>query len=471
MKRYESRFCTFGVPDSWEPQPPFGFVEPGDLEELHSAQALELWQETAITAEAYATEEKETLPHLLEGFEIQGEGPAVRPRGELGQAYFLSYRYLNEDREPVLVRKTYLTHGPLSVQLEVSRPEEEDTPKKAELTEQISTTLALRDAAFLGSHRPLSLFAAAASASSSASATSGATANSRPPELLDERRELRRCCVSVPLLEGWSFQEEANGDGLYTRGASSIRLHRPVGIENDAADWFGERMEALQGSRSRLLGSQQGEHGEAPFAAVLFELPGDERQWNRSAAPRRLDLFSEARQPLVLSLVASVSEMDRQISLLEALVEDTRFLDPELWQTVLAEPWIEHTLEGPWTCEGPGIYFHVDRKLIVQAGSDTNRVPLANIQDSILESVKSNVDTDQPFEDDAVPVKWQGADALSYSVDGRNTSGEPLSLRTFWTSRDQHLYSAVVLGPDSGATKQEFDPLIRGIRFEEGRRR
>lgn len=463
MQRYDSRFCTFAVPDDWQPQPPFGYVEPGEEEELMAAQAYEQWLETAQSASQLATEERENLPHLFDGFELLGDGP-LRTQAGQGEGHALEYRYLNEDQEGVLVKKIFLTQGPLSVRFELTRSVDGDDEKRARLAEQIASTLSLRDTDFLSRHQPLVLL----------TGDSGAESRSAPSVEIPPnapRQDFPRCCVSLPELAGWPLEPGVGAAARYTSSRFTITLERPIGQENDAEAWLGERMAAMQAAKTPVLGSGRGElpPDGVPWSALHFEQQGELR-WNTAATPVLLQVYVEDRQPLLWSLSGPRSGFDEPIPALEALIRSATFLEPERWETPLAEPWIDAVLIGPWTSEGPDLYFESGRKVILQTNTESSPVPLANVRPSIIDSVKSNVDVERDFTEDALDGKLQGAPSLRYALDGENHYGEPVSLRTLWSTRDETLYSLVVLTRDPQLAQESFEQVASGVDFGRARR-
>ena len=438
MKRYESRHCTFGVPDEWEPQAPYGFTEPDKEGEGMSAQAIERWLDQPTPATELAAAEKEVLPHLLDGYELLAEGPHPVASGP-GDACFIAYRSLDEDHEPLTTRKIYLTFGTFAVELTLSRPAE-DAPRSDGLLEQIGKTLALRNAEFMSRLEPFHLFPEGV----------------EPLELGDQRQPFPRCCVSLPVVIGWDLADE-NGDAVYRRSGAEIRLHRPVGVEPDAAQWLGEKMAWVQNTQSTLFGSERGElDGGSPFAVVVFEQQGDTRRWNTAAVERSVEVIVEGEQMLLWSLRCRAAILRDCQPVLSALVAAAKFLDPEEWEIQLAEPWLPLRLQGGWRSEGPGVYFNMGDELILQTNKETSRAPLVDLRSSIVESHRGSIDTEKEFTEEELAEKWRGADALKYKIDGRAPTGEPLSLRSFWCTQKEQLYCAVLLARSAESADRGF---------------
>lgn len=453
MKRYESRYCTFGVPDDWEPQPPFGFAAPGEEEDRMSAQAIERWLDRPVAAKAWAKKQIKVLPHLVDGFELLAEG-SHDLGGSPGEGYFLAYRMLDEDAEPIIAKKVCLTQGPLLADLTVCRPEAGE-PRDADLVEGITGTWKFQGTSFLERYRSLELFGSRREAADDEA------------EEQAERRLFPRCCVSVQVIDGWELAEE-DGDAVYRQAGAEIRLHRPVGVETDAEVWRAERMRWAQDTRSFLFGSAGGElENGASYSAVLYEEQGETRRWKTAAVRRVLEVFVEDQQPLLWSLRSPDTLLERHQPVFEELVASAEFLDPREWKTRMAEPWIDLTLQGHWRSEGPGVYFQADDMAILQTNREVSKAPLTDLRPSLVESLRASVDNELEFKEDEQSAKWRGADSLKYSVDGTAATGDPLSLRSIWCSDRGMLYSVVAIGRKPLGVKQSFDPVASAIRFPE----
>ena len=447
MKRYESRYCSYDVPDDWEPQPPYGYAEPTDAEYSMSVQALERWLDQPMAPIDYAEGEKEVLPHLLDRFELLDEGVHTLERG-LGEAYFLSYNSVNEDNEPIVAKKIYLTRGPYFVEMELSRPGEDDPPR-ADLMERIARTLTLRHVSFMDRYEPFVFFPD--------------EEQGEEARLTEERRSFPRCCVSLPLMAGWELTED-DGDAVYRRSGAEIRLNRPVGIEPDAEVWLSDKMRWIEDTQSLLFSSDRGEleTGE-PYAAVVYEKVGETRKWNTAATQRVLEVVVEAEQVLLWSLRSPESTFHHNLPTTRELITAPELLDPSKWETALAEPWINLLLRGGWRSEGPGVYCNLEEELILQPNREPNRAPLVDLKPSIIESLRSSVDQKREFQEQEQSGKWQGADALKYSVDGSSPTGEPLNIRSIWCNKKQTLYSTVILSRETQVADQQFETLTNAL--------
>jgi hypothetical protein len=438
LKRYESSFCTFGVPDDWEPQPPFGFMEPGGDEDATSAQVMERWLEAPVAPAAYAAAQKEVLPHLLDGLEWQGEGP--HPLEGPGQAHFLDYRFVTEDGDPALQRTIYVTHGPFLAELSLFRLVELTNAEKEKLLQAVGRTFALRGMGFLERAEPLSLFAGLAGGEEGEKA-----ADSGQAEPAVERRKFPRCCVSLPLPEGWEVTAE-EGEPVLRRSGVELGLRRMVGHDGDAETWYSERLGVLQRTAGSVFGTTRGELRGMPYAAVLFEEGARERRWSSAAVRRRLEVFVEGEQALLGWLEAPPAKVRDAQPVLERLLAGMEWLDPHEWETKLAEPWVDLVLEGPWRSEGPGAYVNLEEEVLLHLSCEENKKSLEQLRPEIVESLRQGLGLREITHEEEALGELRGVETLRYSVEGVLPSGGSGALQTAWLVAGGQLYSIVSRG-------------------------
>jgi hypothetical protein len=526
MKRYESRYCTFGVPDDWVPQPPSGYAEPGDDEGRQSAQAVERWLREAPTAAAHAKWQQELLPALYPSFELVGEGrfpPAsaqltagggpVRggwtSRGTGGgtagagaagsereavDGSFLSFRYRNGDHEPTVARVIYLLRGPLACELTLAAgitasPERER--ERERLWDAIAKTFTLRGVEFLSrldtgrqlfGEGPRAAPAArqvvgspgrqAATPAGAAAEPLGrqATAPARQaPHGSAAPRKFRRACLALQPPAGWEVREE-EGDGVLSRGAGEIRVRRPVGVagaDGNVGAWFAWRMKQLQEGGGLVLGCERGELGGAPHAALLHDEKAMTRSWNTAAARRTLELLRGTQPPQWWSLHAHESALPDLHPVLEQLVATAVTLPPEEWQLKLAEPWIDHTLEGPWQAVSPGLYASLTARppLFAHLASADSKLALATLRPSAVVSLRRGAALERVDHEDESLGDWRGCPALRYSLDGASRRSPEVSLRAAWLAPERRLYSLYVQGAGAAAVDPLFFDLLEAIRL------
>ncbi|HEX4963771.1 MAG TPA: hypothetical protein VF173_23290 [Thermoanaerobaculia bacterium] len=454
MKRYESRYCTFAVPDDWEAEPPFAFVRKADEEGRWTAQVLERCLVQVLPAAAHLKQQKESLPYLYEGFELLAEGPH-RPEGP-GEGFVLTFRFLDEEENESRAQAFYLILGPLACQLVLASPDRPDR-ERDRLFAAIAKTFVFRQVEFLAKTQSVAL-------------TSEIL---RTPQPMAARgwsgtwRKFPRACVSLPTPSGWEVTEE-NGDALFRRGSAEIHLHRDLEGHGDPANWFAQRMKRLQDSGDLLLGSETGELERGSYAAVLCEEKGVGRTWKTAAVIRSFDLFLRDQQPLLWTLKAPEVGFPDQRSLLESLIAAAEFLDPAEWETKLVEPWIDYTLRGPWQAEGPGVYANArEGPVFVQLGYESTTFSLEKLKPSILESMRQGLQLRQGFTERSSAGVWRRHDAFHYAVDGYALdSGSILSARAIWLVGQRRLFNIFIRGNVSESTEalaigllEAFQPL------------
>ncbi|HVR06581.1 MAG TPA: hypothetical protein VMW75_00915, partial [Thermoanaerobaculia bacterium] len=488
---YESRYCTFAVPDNWVPQPPFGYAEPGDDEGRLSAQALERWLPKATTAAAHAARLKELLPALYSAFELVGEGrfpaaaapspgavtarggwtskaaaaaagnPAAESGREGGEGRFLTFKYRNGDHEAAIARVIYLLRGPLACELTLSGSVAASPERDRErLWDGIAKTFSLRGLELLSRlelGRPL--FSEGLQAAILAGPRRQPTAMQKFP----------RAGVALPPPAGWEVAEE-EGDAVLRRNEAEIRLRRPVGVaggDGNAGAWFAWRMRQLQDSAGLVLGCERGKLAGVPYAAVLHDEKAQTRSWSTAAARRTLELFRGTQPPQWWALRAHESAMPDLRPVLEQLVAAAETLPPEEWQLKLAEPWIDFTLEGPWQAASPGLYATLTERqpLFAHLASAESKLALATLRPQAVASLRRGAALERVDAENEVLGEWRGYPALRYSLDGASRRAPAVSVRAVWLAPERRLYSLYVQGAGANVADPLFLGLLEAIRL------
>lgn len=429
MKRYESRACTYSVPDDWVPEPPFGFAGPGDEDSSISVQVLERWLDRPITAAAYAARDKEALAAVFPGFALLSEGEA-RPTGP-SEGWQLEFRRDNDDGKPVLERHLYLLLGPLLCELQMVGPVSGPSPTER-VFGSIGQTLALTGVDFLQKVSQEGLGLAAAI---------GAT-----PRAGEPRRSFPRMCISLPVPAGWDMTEE-DGAAVLRRSSTTIELRRPLDSDGDVSTWFRDTMSRLQDEGSALLGWEQGElPGNRRFAAVHVDEKGTARTWSSAAVRQRLAVFVADQQPVEWLLRVEPAGLCAARSALCGLVAGAAMLPSPEWQTKLAEPWIDLTLAGPWQAQGAGVYVRAEGNLaFILLSEHRGKLDLAKLQPALTNSLR------QPFfsvsREEAAQGLLRGLEAFHYNVDGE--AGEEgadgtVGVRGLWVAGEKVSHSVMI---------------------------
>jgi hypothetical protein len=447
LKRYESRYCIFAVPDDWKAEPPFSFVGKDAIGGRWTAQILERCLSEKLPASAHLAQQKEILPALYEEFELLAEG-SHRPEGA-GEGFTLTFRFLDEEENNSLAQAFHLIMGPLACQLVLSGPDRPDR-ERDRLFAAIAKTFVFRQVEFLAKAQSVAL-------------TSEIL---RTPQSVAARgwqgvwRKFPRCCVSLLVPSGWDVIEE-DGDALFRRGSTEIRLHRDLEGHGDPGNWFAHRMKIIQDSGDLFLGSETGELERGPYAAILYEEKGLGRTWRTAAITRSLELFLTDQQSLLWTLKAPEENFSDQRSLFESLIASAEFLDQVEWETKLVEPWLDYTLHGRWQAEGAGTYMTTwEKPAIVHLSFESNTLSLEKLQPYILNSVRKSFELREGFIERSIAGVWRQHEAYHYSLDGFDLeSGAEVSVRAAWLEEGSRLYNIFVRGMDAGSTEN----LSRGL--------
>jgi hypothetical protein len=409
------------------------------------AQILERCLANAPSAESYAREQKVVLAGFYAGFELVEEGP--QKLEGIGEGYFLSFRFLDEEKSACRGKTFYFTCGPLISQLLLTGQAEPD-PQRDHLFDAIGKTFSFRQIDFL-------LGAKAGGLTSEIL---------RTPQVDTARvwpgpwREFPFAGVSVPVPSGWEIGEAA-GVIQFQRGKAEIRLHREIGENRELNPWFARRLSDMQHSGDRLLGVEHGAAAMGVYVAILYEEKGTVRTWKTAATARSLSLFMEGRQPLVWTLRAPESVFSEPQRLFESMVAATRFLGPAEWETRLPFPWAGFVLKGPWEVHGPGFYARLgERPLLVQASEVPSDLPLVKIRPSVLNSLRRDFDPVRGQERENLGL-LKRREAFRYFFDGVDEKGRPVSIRLLCVNSRNTLFQLAVRGAEAA----EVEPLFLGL--------
>lgn len=437
------------VPNDWVPLAPFGFAGPGAEDDRMTAQAMERWLKESPPAADYARRQAELLPALYDRFELLREGPH-RSDGP-GDGHFLSFRFRSEESDRSLGKVIYLVQGPLVCDLTLTALDGPD-PDRDRLFEAIGRTFSLRGVDHLARLEKGPLLS---------------TEFHQPevPAWPGPRRKFPRCCVSLPLPSGWEVADE-DGQAVFRRGGTEIRMRRVLGSDGDVDGWFGDRMKELQETESLLLRSERGAIERGDYAALLFEEKGAARRWNTAAVTRTLELFLGDEQPLLWSLYGKAEGFSAQLPLLEQLARAAEFLPPAEWETKLAEPWIDLTLKGPWRTEGPGLYVTMKPSFTsVFLMSHEEKSPIETMRPSLVDSVRKGSGVQEIYAENEVAGLWRGKDALSYTIEGFAEGPHVRGSRVAWFSSGGLVYGCVVHGTNAARVEKLFTSVVDGVRI------
>lgn len=450
MKRYESRYCTFAVPDDWVAGPPFAFVGKDAAGSRLTAQVLERCLVKALPAATQLQQQKEILPRIYADFELVSEGP-FRPE-ETGEGFTLSFRFLDDEENESQGQAFHLILGSLFCQLVLACPDRPDR-ERDRLFAAIAKTFAFQQVEFLGKVSPAALTSETLRTPQPAAARNWSSG----------WRKFPRACVSLPVPSGWEVVED-DRDAIFRRGSSEIRLHRDLEGHADPGSWFAGRMKQLQASGDLLLGSESGELERGAYAALLYEENGVGRKWRTAAITLTLELFLSDRQPLLWSLKATEIGFSDLRSLFEALVASCEFLDPAEWETRLAEPWVNYMLRGHWEPQGPGVYAELSGKpLVLQVVRSKTNLALSSLKSCITSSLLHGIPVPLESSQEEHLGTWGECEAYYFSTSGLSQSHRSLALNGIWIRAYGLLHSAVVYGNDANRTKTLYQGIIGSL--------
>ncbi len=401
----------------------------------------------ALPVKMNLQQQKAVLPELYEGFELLVEG-AHPPEG-VGEGFTLTFRFLDEDENESRAQSFHIILGNLICQLVLAGPGRADR-ERDRLFAAISKTFRFVKVEFLAN----------------AGSTALASDILRTPQAEAKKgwsgswRKFPRACVNLPVPAGWNVSEE-EGDVLFRRGYTEIRLLRDLEGHGEPGNWFASRMKRLQDSGDLLLSSESGELERGSYAGVLYEEKGVGRIWKTAAVARSLDLFLSDQQPLIWTLKAPEAGFPGQRSFFESLIAAANFIVPEEWETKLVEPWIDCTLRGPWQVKGPGLYVNIDHTpVLVHCSRESYKFQLKNIEPSIVESLRRGAGSIEGMLERIVKGLWKSYEALYYSLDGPIVSGNStISIRATWLLGGGSLYGLFV----RGVLPEETDQLARNL--------
>jgi hypothetical protein len=383
---------------------------------------------------------------VLQEFELVDEGD-FRVEGA-GEAHRLRYRYFSDDGDMTFETKVIATQGPLVCELTLTGldgPDEE----RDKLFDAIIKTFSLHDMDFLAKPESIQLLPKAAASDGTISAADGLS--------------FPRACVALQPPKGWD-QSEKDGDAIFTLGNARIRLHRPLKGQ-DANTWLMGKMAVLQESGSRLLASENGETWNgSSYTAVLFDPGGAQRTWDSAAEARILNVLVEDQQLLERTLECPRDSFASSHPAFQQAIVETRFLEPGHWQTKLAEPWTDLTLEGGWRAEGEGLYVNMDHGFVfIHLSALPCKVPLDHLSPAVLENVRGGFET--IHDEDQALGRWHEMDSFRLSLEGEKEGGQRVHVRTAWIAFDEKIYSVMVQGVIQGTVDSLFTRVLEGLRI------
>lgn len=448
MSEYRSPYCSFQVPDDWDKINPQRWERPTEGGQPLVVEVLERFLSAPGQLDSAVQDLESVLPEMLDGYEASTTDELRVPGGD---GRLLRYRWGGERGVAVEERRLLVASGPYLCELIVTVPH--DAPPRAlGLCDDIVRSVELHGTGFLASSRAMPLVGGQPSAG---------------PAVRSMSRRFPAACVEVPVPDGWTASEY-DGDVTLKSGEVKLTLHREVDADGNPDEWLRRWIDELQQADQPLVASESGElDDEREFAAILFEVEGKERTWQRGPSIRHLYAVVDDKQPLIWKLHSPVDRFAEVQEALRQVMAGTRFLDREEWQLSVAEEWVELTLRGPWKSEGPGLYVQITDDgsfALLFLTSLEQRLSLDSMVPSLVEEARGSFA--QVIAEEPARGVWQGHDSFRFSADGYTDEGEPISMRTVWITTNKALYSAVLQSNDRARGDALFVELLRGMQLE-----
>lgn len=437
----EADFCTLELPDGWLRLGPLRFTAAASAESL-AGEVEEVWLEgEAPSVGDYLEERKAFLSRCFEAFEVLAEGPveAGGPR-----AHGLTLRFENDDFQPTIHREVVLAEGPVRCSLRLSGPE--DAPDREALFDRIVRSFQLTTGRFLGAAEPFSLF--------------GEPERSfvTDPRIAVEAQPLLCHRLAVP--RDWSCTVEGR-EVVLGAGRSEIRIRRLLGDEREAGKWMVSQLEKLEATGSRLLGTGQGSTPRGASSALWSE--SGSGTWRTAATQRQLVFRLATEEPLEFTVRGSLRQPVEVEPLLGPLIGSLEPLDSESWLTRPLEPWLDLTLEGPWTCIDLGLYVHPELFIpVLELRQQRDAPPLETLKSSLHEALRQGAGVLPGSNNEVAEMgQFRGREAWRYRADAQ------LSIRGIWVADGSTLTSCLLQTRDGASADAVFLKILEGLRLPE----
>lgn len=448
MSRHRLAFCSFSCPDAWEPIAPLTWAAPGTGLVRFHAHLGQDWLLAARTAAEVADDLKQLWLAYDPGMTVEHE--AALPGGGPGDGWGAVVLMRDELTRPVRRLVHLRVLGPVACHLAVDRP--------LELGERLDG---------LANEIALSLQMEAAEVLEGAVCTP-----LLPPAVREAPQGAGRtvavptACVALPVPAGWDLATPVPCSATLTGPGLCIELRRPIGGGDLLGPWLGARLgELAQTPGARLRGWEHGERSGVEFAALLATEPVGGGTWVKPVIRERLRLAVRDRQFLEWSASAE-SAVDTAALL--RIVEQTRFLPPEEWETPTAEPWLPLTLRGGWRPQGDGVYLKVEGGvLLLHAAAVESTAPLEKTRPTIpdvIDTARAGAPLLEVRHEEEAVGSWRGLEAYRYGLDATFGGMGPRSVRGVALQSGSTLYSCRLVGASSEQTQGLFLEVLERLR-------
>lgn len=442
MKRYESRYCSFEVPDDWIPAPPFGFTDSEHEEDCSSIQVFERWGDQPSDAIRCVEEDKNQLAYLERGFELIDSGHYSQLDISPQASQFLLYSFITGIGAEKIAKKIFWSKGIFLLEVLIVWPK---STKDLGVLTRVESTIRASDLSFLDHFNGFRLYPLGYGVSEDA-----------PGE---GRSAFPYCCLSLPNLDSWSVGSE-NGEAVYQRQGWEIRLRRLIGHTTDLGEWLGEKMKWIQDTHGLVFGSEQAETEEGhEYALIMFEEGAARRRWRSAASSCCLQVVVSQQEHIFLWILKGERQnIDLFLPDFRFLIDNTTFLEKSEWRTDLVESWVDGVLSGPWISPGPGTYLYTGREqTLVYVGVEGSETPFDEIARASLESMRGSLDLKPGYKEEERRGKFQGNEALWFSLRGYDRESDwPQALRILQFFVNDRIHSIIVRGIDSDNVDDVF---------------
>lgn len=449
MSQHRLAFCSFTCPDAWEPIAPLTWAAPGTGLLRFHAHLGQDWLLSARSPAEVAEDLKQLWLAMDPQMEVEHEAPV--PGGAPGQAWGAVVRMRDELTHPVRRLVHLRVLGPVACHLTVDRPLELGERLDG-LANEIALSLRLEASEVL---------------------EGVVNAPVMPPTTPGAQLPIARtvgvptACVTLPVPVGWELATPAPCEATLSGPGLRVDLRRPVGGSDQLRPWLGARLgELALTPRARLRAWEHGERSGVEFAALSSSQPVGGGTWAKPVLHEQVSLAVRDQQFLEWSATA---QPHVDIGAFLQIVEGTRFLVPEAWETPTVEAWLPLTLRGGWRPQGDGVYLKVeDGMLLLHAAAVESTAPLEKTRPTmpdVIDTVRAGAPLlDVHHEEEAVG-SWRGLEAYRYALDASFGGLGLRSVRAVALQSGATLYSCRLVGAVREQTHALFLEVLEGLRI------
>lgn len=449
MSQHRLAFCSFTCPDAWEPIAPLTWAAPGSGLVRFHAHLGQDWLLAARSAPEVAEDLKQLWLAMDPQMVVEHEAPV--PGNAPGQGWGAVVRMRDELTQPVRRLVHLRVLGPVACHLTVDRPLEMGERLDG-LANEIALSLRMEASEVL-----------------EGAASSPVMPPTTPRAALGIERTVGvpTTCVALPVPVGWELASPAPCEATLSGPGLRIDLRRPIGSSDQLRPWLGARLgELALTPGARLRSWEHGERSGVEYAALAATEPVGGGTWTRPELREKVCLAVRDRQLLEWSATAQ-PRVDTGAVL--QIVEETRFLPPEAWETPTAEAWLPLTLRGGWRPQGDGVYVKIeDGMLLLHAAAVESTAPLEKTRPTmadIIDTVRAGAALLEVLHEEEAVGSWRGLEAYRYALDARFGGLGPRSVRAVGLQSGKMLYSCRLTGEVAEQTQALFLDTLERLRI------